>query len=173
MRVPCFVAPPPSQTACGDDGPLVVRAGTPSPLGTAKMKTIIWTTAPLIIAAVETLAATIRHRRQPRAVIGHCRKMVEHAEARCTQQDPERTQEVFRLAIKKLHPVRSAIAKPGGGKSGSDRIIAFLMRPETARLPVRTGPRVRIGRQEQREPHRDSIGNQHGPRRRRLLPAAD
>src|SRR5208283_6006046 len=112
LRVPCFVALPPGRTACGVDGPLAVRAGTPPPLGTTKMNTIIWTTLLLIIAAVGMLAAATRHSRQPRAVIGHCRKMVEHAEARCTQRDPERTQEAFRLAIEKLREVRSAFTEP-------------------------------------------------------------
>jgi hypothetical protein len=86
----------------------------------------------LVIAATVTAAVIWRHCR-PNVVVDRCRRIVERAEA-CGEVYPERTQEAFRLAIKRLRPVQCALAKRCPWHSDSDRIFFHLMMPATARL---------------------------------------
>ena len=62
------------------------------------------------MVAVTLTAAVIRQRCRPSVVIARCGRIVEEAEA-AAGRDPERTQEAFRLAIKRLRPVQLALAE--------------------------------------------------------------
>jgi len=91
-----------------------------------------WTGICLALAATLAGAAIWRHCR-PKVVLGRCRRIVEEAEA-CGKVYPEKTQQAFRCAIRRLRPVQSALAQRCPWHSDSDRVFFHLMMPATARL---------------------------------------
>jgi hypothetical protein len=91
-----------------------------------------WMAVCLMVAATLTAAAISRHCR-PQMVVGRCRRIVLEAEA-CCQVYPEKAQQGFRTAIKRLRRVQRGLTGRCRWRSDSDRILFNLMRPATARL---------------------------------------
>ncbi len=85
-----------------------------------------WMGICLVVAATLTVAVIWR-RCRPYMVVGRCGRIVEQAEA-CFGAHPEKTQQAFRQAIKKLRPVQCALSFIHNSHPPAKRIFPSGMR---------------------------------------------